>query len=385
MIAYVLPTRNRPERLARTLDALGALGAHAHVGGAEVIVVDNASDPPARVPARLASGVPVRLVRREGNEGAAGRNVAVAAADPACDWVVMLDDDSHPMDAGCLRVLALAPPDVGAVAADIRLASGWRESGGLPEVFVGCGVAIRRRLFEDLGGYDPSFNYYAEEYDLAARMLLAGFRVVFDPWFRVLHHKDALRRDMDLITARLVRNNGWVIQRYCPGPLRRDELRRARRRYRWIGRKENGLRGYAQGLVELRRTIRAQRRTPMSPALYDRFTGLAHARAGLAAAWGERRFDTAAIVDEGRNAWAVRQALVDLGVRVVDADQAPDAVVIGTLSPGPMLDAFEKRVARRLPGDPRVLMPWTPVQERWAWRVRDALTGGAAPAGVSAA
>src|SRR5258706_488360 len=87
--------------------------------------------------------------------------------------------------------------------------------------FAGGGVAIRRDAFLDLGGYDPSFGYYAEEYDLAARMLLAGFRIQFDRWFRVEHHKVWLNRSMDTILAHLVRNNGWVAQRYAPDEYRR--------------------------------------------------------------------------------------------------------------------------------------------------------------------
>ena len=49
MISYVLPTRDRPEIIARTLAALGHLGrpadAIAHAGDepSEVIVIDNAS------------------------------------------------------------------------------------------------------------------------------------------------------------------------------------------------------------------------------------------------------------------------------------------------------------------------------------------------------
>src|SRR5688572_407217 len=154
MISYVLPTRDRPEVLARTLAALGALAGHEAAGGAEVIVVDNASREPATGPARLANGLPVRVIRREVNEGAASRNVGAAESSPRSEWVVMLDDDSHPIDTGFIHRLRTAGPEVGAVSADIVLPhTGRRESGGLPEVFIGCGVAVRRGLFLSLGGY----------------------------------------------------------------------------------------------------------------------------------------------------------------------------------------------------------------------------------------
>jgi hypothetical protein len=288
----------------------------------------------------------------------------------------MLDDDSYPCDTGFIRRLMKAPAEVAAVSADIYLPGhARRESGGLPEVFIGCGVAIRREVFLRLSGYDPSFNYYAEEYDLAARMILAGYRVAFDPWFRVEHHKVASGRDMNTILSRLVRNNGWVMQRYAPEELRREQVRDQRRRYRAIAAKEFATRGFAEGLLELRRTNREQKRTPMPRHLFDRFTGLSYARDALAIAYRDKPFKTAAIVDEGKNGWVVRKALAELGVRVIDenpyyfkrpsqhsalsTEHSPDALVIGTMSPGPMLDAWERRTLATPAGaKQRLIAPW---------------------------
>lgn len=379
MLTYVLPTRNRPERLALTLAALGSLRGHEACGGAEVIVVDNASDFPPTPPERLANGLRVRVILRESNEGAASRNVGVREADERSEWVVMLDDDSYPADTGFIRRLQQAPADVGAVSADIYLPGmGQRESGGLPEVFIGCGVAIRRGLFLELGGYDPAFNYYVEEYDLAARMIMAGYRVRFDPWFRVEHHKVAQGRDMDTILARLVRNNGWVMQRYAPEELRRGMLREQRRRYRRIAGKEGAMAGFARGLAELRRTIRSQKRTPMTREQFDRLMGVGHAREALREAHAQRPLHAVAIVDEGKNGWVVRKALAELGVAVVGEHERPDALVIGTMSPGPMLDAYERRIYLAATGGPRVVAPSLAITKRVCTPGHEALTGGRA-------
>jgi GT2 family glycosyltransferase len=389
MISYIIPTRDRPERLALTLRALGSLRGHIE-GGAEVLIVDNASRFVPTVPERLGNGLPVRLICRGSNEGAASRNVAVELADEATEWVVMLDDDSYPVDTGFIRRLARAPRDVAAVSADIYLPGlARRESGGLPEVFIGCGVAIRRRVFLESGGYDRAFNYYAEEYDLAARMLLEGYRIAFDPWFRVEHHKVAANRDVNTIMARLVRNNGWVMQRYAPEDLRRQQVREQRRRYRGISLKEGAMRGYGDGLHELRRTIREQERRPMSTAMFDRFTGLAYAREALRAAFAVRPFESAAVVDEGKNGWVVRRALAELGVRVVnewpyavvrassgEAEAAADVLVIGSMSPGPMLDSYERRTLGMTGRKPaRVIAPWVTVMNRPPMDA-EVLTGG---------
>jgi len=357
MISYIVPTRNRPDELARTLACIGRLAEHdprnSEYEPAEVIVVDNGSSFVPMLDERLANGVRTRMVILDGNRGAAARNIGASKAHPDSEWLVMLDDDSHPVDGRFVSSLQRAPADVGVVSADIHLpAQNRREDGGLPEVFVGCGAAIRRDLFDALGGYDASFEYYAEEYDLSARVIAAGFRVLFDPQFRVDHHKSATGRDMNRIVSLLVRNGSWVMQRYAPDADRRVQLREVRRRCRLIAELEGALDGYARGLLETRRSVRTQNRSPLARAHFDRFTGLWHAREALRRAHEDRAFGTAAIVARGKNAWVVERALAELGVEVVAPHQA-EVLVIGTMSPGPMLDALG-----RLDGHGRVIAPW---------------------------
>jgi GT2 family glycosyltransferase len=342
MISYLLPTRNRPDRLAATLAALGRLSVAAHgpAGGAEVLVVDDASAVPVEREPVLRNGMPVRVIRRRRREGAAARNAAAIAARG--EWIVMLDDDSHPLDEAVVDVVADAAEDVAAIGAEILLPDGRHEDGGLPEVFVGCGAAIRRRAFLQLGGYDPSFHYYAEEYDLCARLLQAGWRIIHDWRLRVRHDRDAAGRDMNTILHRLVRNNGWVMQRYAPEAQRQDALNEVIGRYRRIAETEEALVGYEQGLAELNATLASQPRRPMDEALWDRFTGLAHARAALHHE-PALRAQPVAIVDEGKNAWVIRRALNELaGCRITDERDA-QVGVIGTMSPGPMMDAWAQR------------------------------------------
>jgi GT2 family glycosyltransferase len=359
MISYVVPTRDRPDDLARTLAALGRIPEHepGAVEPAEVIVVDNASRHVPVLPRTLENGAPVRPVFLDENLGAAARNRGVRHAHRAIRWVVMLDDDSNPADGAFVHALHEAPPDTAVITADIRLPmQGRREDGGLPEVLIGCGAAIRRDVFDRLGGYDPAFEYYAEEYDLAARVLAAGHRIAFEPRFRVDHYKVAGGRDMNRIVARLLRNGCWVMQRYAPESERRSQLRAVRSRCRLIAELENAGEGYRAGLAELRRTIHAQPRRPHDRHTFDRFTGLWHARDALRRAFDAQPFGTAAVVARGKNAWAVDRALEELGVRCADEAHA-DALVIGTMSPGPMLDALERHT-----GAGRLIAPWSAAQ-----------------------
>ena len=93
----------------------------------------------------------------------------------------------------------------------------------------------------------------------------------------------------------------------------------------------------------------------MDETLWDRFTGMTHVRTTLGE---EPALSSArvAVVDEGKNAWVVHQVLAELpDCEIVDEPEA-DALVIGTLSPGPMMDAWEKRAAMDRP----VLRPWIP-------------------------
>ncbi len=357
MLSFVLPTRDRPSDLARTLAGIGRLGLGPE--RAEVIVVDNASARTPVVPGRLACGAQVTLLTRPTNDGAAARNLGAEAARG--EWVVMLDDDSHPLppqgDAPDLPTLLEAQPrEALAVMADIHLSGErGREQGGLPEVFIGCGVAIRRDAFLRAGGYDHAFGYYAEEYDLAAKLMLMGGRIAFEPAWRVVHHKVSAGRDMDLIVERLVRNNGWVAQRYAPDDELAAELERIVGRCQFIATKEDARRGFERGMAQLEATIGAQQRTPMDHGLWARFTGLAAARAAVDAELRRRPFTTASIVLAGKNLAVVERALTERGVEVLPGVPGRgEALVLGTLSPGPMLDGLSLlSVLGR-----RVLAPW---------------------------
>lgn len=336
-----------------TLEAIGRL--RLARDEAEVVVVDNASKVAVEAPTKLANGLRVKLLRLPANLGAAARNHAAEAAGGR--WLVMLDDDSFPLDAAFAALLEEAPTEVAAINAEIVLGSGAREAGGLPEVFIGCGVAVRREAFLAAGGYDAAFGYYAEEYDLAARFIGAGYRIVHDRRFRVMHEKVSSGRDMNVILRRLVRNNGWVVQRYTPHDRREAELAHTIERYRQIAVKEAATEGYERGLAELRETLGAQPDRALSPAHDERFTGLAVVRETLANHPELRRSRRIALVAEGKNANVIRAAIDDSQHALV-ADSQAEVVMVGTLSPGPMLDALE---AAGVMGNRRVIAPWLPV------------------------
>jgi N-acetylglucosaminyl-diphospho-decaprenol L-rhamnosyltransferase len=55
------------------------------------------------------------------------------------------------------------------------------------ETLLGALFLIRREAFEEVGGFDESYFFYAEETDLFARLRGRGWRIVFEPRARVIH------------------------------------------------------------------------------------------------------------------------------------------------------------------------------------------------------
>ena len=348
-ISFVIPTRDRPDDLVRTIAALGAYPAPL-LGDAEIVVVDNASEIRAEqvLPTRTTNGIPIESIRLDENIHTAARNTAARAASGA--WLVMLDDDSAPVlpkphetnqSAGdFVRTLDALPESIAAIGGEIFLPSGSRESGGLPEVIIGCGSAIRRDVFLSAGGYDPAFGYYAEEYDLCARLIASGHTIAHTDAIAFLHRKVTKGRNFSEILYRLVRNNAWVIARHAPDRVRDQALEAMLDRYRGIASKESVLPAYERAHDEALATMDTQTRTPLAPADWDRFTGEAAARAGVETL--KRRLPahtSARLVKPGKGADLIERTLTVAGFSI---ENSSDLGVIGTLSPGPMRDAHER-------------------------------------------
>lgn len=51
----------------------------------------------------------------------------------------------------------------------------------------GAACAVRRSLFETIGGFDETFEFYLDDTDLSLRGHLAGYRIRFAPDSRILH------------------------------------------------------------------------------------------------------------------------------------------------------------------------------------------------------
>lgn len=347
-ISFIIPTRDRSGVLRETLQRMGSLRDSDLPDQCDLIVIDNASSEPLQIPDALPNGMPVHLIRMEENLNTAARNIGAQRSDAR--WLVMLDDDSSPIDGTDWTLLDRVDDTVGAIGGEIYLPSDSRESGGLPEVVIGCGCAVRRALFNELGGYDETFGYYVEEYDLCARVIQAGYRVEHSRSLRFLHRKSDVRRDFGNIIYRLVRNNAWVMQRYAPDVVLDHEMEHLLSRYRTIAIKEDAMDGYRKGVEELERSLSVQPRMPMSQEHWDRFTGRSAVQGTLqGVSEGLTSFVVVVGSQQAKGREIIESELHALGCEVVQ--DGGGMAIIGTLSPGPMLDLQDQH--------PDAIAPWS--------------------------
>lgn len=186
-VDLVVPTTGRPS-LRALLDALAA--ASGPLAG-RVLLVDDRPEPEgplptAGLPPRLAERVEVLRGRAAGP--AAARNVGWRASEAG--WVAFLDDDVIPDPDWGERLLEdLSVLDEGVAGSQGRVRvplptdrppTDWeRNIKGLEGApWITADMAYRRRVLEEVGGFDERFTRaYREDADLGLRVAGAGYRI----------------------------------------------------------------------------------------------------------------------------------------------------------------------------------------------------------------
>lgn len=196
----------------------------------EIIAIDNGSGD--GTGAYLQSQAPiVKSILLNSNTGIAGYNDGFKQAQG--DYILVLDDDSHPVDNVTLDRMIHTfnyRPEIGVIACRIENTEGqtvrtWHlpdiEDDGEPTdsmAFVGCGFAIRRTLFEQIGWYPAEFFLYQNEMEVAIRVLEANYRILYDPHCHVIHRQSPIGRPNWRRVYYPTRNTIWIIRRYFPFP-----------------------------------------------------------------------------------------------------------------------------------------------------------------------
>jgi glycosyltransferase involved in cell wall biosynthesis len=236
LVSVVVSTYNRPERLARLLDALRAQTLTSD--SFEVVVVDNGSAPEtaallARESAR--PGLELHSVRHRVTRGpAGGRNSGWRAA--RSPLVAFTDDDCAPEPEWLATLLAVAAANPGAIVQgptrpdpleldrDGLLSHTVRVERLGPQ-FETSNIVYPRAILERLNGFDERFGSHpaGEDTDLAWRAIDSGSPAVFAPDAVVRH---AVERVGIRGRLRLAARWGGGIRVYADHPQTRSMLYR---------------------------------------------------------------------------------------------------------------------------------------------------------------
>lgn len=188
--SVIVPTCRRQEYLARCLRSLELAATKVPDKKVEIIVTDDGGDDSAVI---VNEFVNCNWTRGPGRGPAANRNHVARQAKG--EWIAFIDEDCV-ADCGWLKTLV----DLGR-SRDIDVIEGKtvipdkRDSPFLHGVenltggcYWSCNLAVRRKLFFDIGAFDEEFlEAGGEDMEFAWRMKTCGSRAIFAPQALVLH------------------------------------------------------------------------------------------------------------------------------------------------------------------------------------------------------
>lgn len=203
LVSIIIPAYGRPAATRACIESLLALDYP--LESLEILVVDDASDPPL---APVLADLPVRLLRQEHNIGqSAARNLA--AAEARGKLLAFIDNDCV-AEPGWLRALVpyldepgigivggrvIAPPPNGTVAAfeavrsplDMGAVDGEVGLGNVIAYLPTCNLIVHRELMLEQGGFD-SHMLLGEDVDFIWRALRTGIRACYVTEGQVIHY-----------------------------------------------------------------------------------------------------------------------------------------------------------------------------------------------------
>ncbi len=197
-LSVLICTYNRPDMLARCLDALLCRTAEKPD---EVVIVNGGDGRTDNLVSSFQSPVPLRLIKTINKNLAASRNVGL----PHCtgDIIAMTDDDAEVFPDWVTRMKQLHAehPEAGAVGGAIvgaqadsfisRLSDQVTFSAYPTARYVrtvpGVNVSYKRDIIDRIGPQDETL-FRGEDVDYNWRTKKLGYEIYYDPSVRVLHH-----------------------------------------------------------------------------------------------------------------------------------------------------------------------------------------------------
>ncbi len=208
-ITLALLTHNRPQYLRRLAESLKECGVvRRFAGPIEILLLDNASNVSLndgrKAFERLTKTFPnisFRFLRNERNEGCT-RGRQRLAQEASGDILVFIDDDCIFRDPnffthidrlfkelphlGVLAFPAYEPPTNRVIVAHKKKAY-LRKPAFDTYIFWGSLHAIPRKLFQKVGGYGSEITDRGEEYDLACKVIQAGYQIHYTSRLFIIH------------------------------------------------------------------------------------------------------------------------------------------------------------------------------------------------------
>lgn len=214
--SFVILNYNRKDEVLSTIQKTKALIA-AEPQAYEIIVVDNNSAD-GSAEAIKAAHPDIKLIERRDNTGVAGWNYGFEQAKG--DYFIVLDDDSN-IESGLNESLQYMDQnqDIGILALNVTTGPytnelfKWKDKQDIIG-FVGCGAIIRRKLYDNIGGFAAWLHIYAHEFDYAIRCLNAGYHVRFFENSNVIHRASSINRSSKRLKIYCTRNEMGIVYKH---------------------------------------------------------------------------------------------------------------------------------------------------------------------------
>jgi GT2 family glycosyltransferase len=209
----------------------------------EVLFVDNGSTDDSYVYIKARYGDKVKVVRFDRNYGfSLGNNLATKFASKDSKYLLFLNPDAV-LDFDYIEVIVnfLEENKEVGVAQGLQVfmegslisLGGYVDSYGRgvelifnsfvprhPVIVLwasGSAMVVRRKVFEELGGFSPELFLYHDEIDLCSRVWSKGYAVVAVPFTRYRHLRGGVARSVDWIAWYFANRNRWLTTiRYLP-------------------------------------------------------------------------------------------------------------------------------------------------------------------------
>jgi GT2 family glycosyltransferase len=222
LISIVFLNYNRLSETKKTVNKL--LQCKNQLDYIEIIAVDNGStDGTRQYLSEL--GESIRTVLLDRNYGIEGYNRGFELSQG--DVIIVLDDDSH-IDTNTIeraRETFSKEHNLGILAFKIVNENGERfNTWHVPAqdkyqesfAFVGCGFAIRKNIFKEIGFYPREFFLYHNEIAVAINVKLLGYKIIFDPLCIAIHRTGGQQRDPSRRIYYTLKNSLVLIWTYYP-------------------------------------------------------------------------------------------------------------------------------------------------------------------------